>query len=174
MLDLPYPLRAAVVALVTATCLLVVTLSPDPAFPARVHELVLLGHLAALALGFGAVLAVDWHGLLWLLRRIELPELLTVTSRLSTPVWLGLTGLVATGALLSPDTDSALTRLKLVLVTLVTVNGLHAEAVHQALERASSSAEPLPLRLLLRGLAVGATSQVGWWGATVIGLMNTT
>jgi hypothetical protein len=148
--------------------------SPDPAFSARVHELVLLGHLAALALGFGAVLAVDWHGLLWLLRRIELPELLTVTSRLSTPVWLGLTGLVATGALLSPDADSSLTRLKLVLVTLVTVNGLHAEAVHQALERASSSAEPLPLRLLLRGLAVGAISQVGWWGATVIGLMNTT
>ena len=155
MLDLPYPVRATVVAVVATTC-------------------VLLGHLAALALGLGAVLAIDWHGLLWLLRRIELAELLTVTSRLTTPVWLGLTGLVASGALLSPDTDSPLTRLKLVLVALVTVNGLHAGAVHDALVRASATPGPLPVRLLARGLAVGAVSQLGWWGATTIGLLNTT
>jgi hypothetical protein len=172
MLDLPFPLRATVVALVTATCVLLVTVSPDPALPASAHQLLLFGHLAALALGLGAVLAIDWHGLLWLLRRIELPELLTVTSRLTTPVWMGLTGLVATGALLSPDTDSPLTQLKLLLVALVTFNGLHAGAVHNALLRAGGG--PLPRRLLARGLAVGAVSQVGWWGATVIGLLNTT
>jgi hypothetical protein len=51
MLDLPSHVRATLVALVTATCILVVTVSPDPAFSARAHELVLLGHLAALALG---------------------------------------------------------------------------------------------------------------------------
>lgn len=174
MLDLPHPLRVAVVALVTTTCLLVLALSPDPAFPTAVHDLLLLGHLAALAVGFGAVLAVDWHALLWLLRRIELTELLTVTTRLSTPIWLGLTGLVATGALLAPDTDSALTQLKLLLVAVVTVNGLHADTVHSALQRASTTAGPVPARLLLRGTAVGALSQTGWWGATAIGLLNTT
>jgi microcompartment protein CcmK/EutM len=172
MLDLPFPLRVTVVALVTATCVLLVTVSPDLALPAHAHELLLLGHLAALALGLGAVLAIDWHGLLWLLRRIDLPELLTVTSRLTTPVWMGLTGLVVTGALLSPDTDAPLTRLKLLLVGLVTFNGLHAGAVHSALLRAGAGT--LPRRLLARGLAVGAVSQVGWWGATVIGLLNTT
>ena len=174
MLDLPYPVRVTLVALVTTTCLLLVTVSPDLAVPADLHQLVLLGHLAALALGFGAVLAIDWHGLLWLLRRIELPELLTVTSRLTTPVWLGLTGLVATGALLSPDVDAPLTRLKLVLVAVVTVNGLQAGAVHAALERASAVSSALPKRLLVRGLAVGAVSQLGWWGATTIGFLNTT
>jgi hypothetical protein len=174
MLELSHHVRATVVALVLTTCLLLVTLSPELPVPARLHALVLLGHLAALALGLGAVLAIDWHGLLWLLRRIELAELLTVTSRLTTPVWLGLTGLVATGALLAPDVDAPATRLKLVLVTLVTVNGLHAGAVHDALLRASATSPVLPWRLLARGLAVGAVSQLGWWGATTIGLLNAT
>jgi microcompartment protein CcmK/EutM len=89
-------------------------------------------------------------------------------------VWLGLTGLVASGALLSPDTDSPLTRVKLVLVALVTVNGLHAGVLHAALDRAGASGAPLPRRLLVRGLAAGAVSQLGWWGATVIGMLNTT
>jgi hypothetical protein len=174
VLDLPFPLRATLVALVTTTCVLVLTVSPDLPVPADLHHLLLLGHLAALVVGLGAVLAIDWHGLLWLLRRIELAELLTVTSRLTTPVWAGLTGLVATGALLSPDTAAPLTRLKLVLVALVTVNGLHAGAVHDALLRASATGGRLPLPLLVRGLTVGAVSQLGWWGATVIGLLNST
>ena len=174
MLDLPYPVRATLVALVTTTCVLLVTVSPDLVLPAHLHQGVLLGHLAALTVGLGAVLAIDWHGLLWLLRRIELPELLTVTSRLTTPVWIGLTGLVATGSLLSPDVDAPLTRLKLVLVMLVTANGLHAGAVHDALLRASATSTSLPRRLLVRGLAVGAVSQLGWWGATTIGFLNAT
>jgi hypothetical protein len=174
VLDLSYSLRATLVALVTTTCCVLVAVPPELALPAHLHDVVLLGHLAALALGLGAVLAIDWHGLLWLLRRIELAELLTVTSRLTTPVWLGLTGLVASGALLSPDTDSPLTRLKLVLVALVTVNGLHAGALHGALQRAGASGAPLPRGLLLRGLAAGAVSQLGWWGATAIGMLNAT
>jgi hypothetical protein len=173
VLDLSYSVRATLVALVTTTCILLVTVAPELRVPADLHSLVLLAHLAALTVGLGAVLAIDWHGLLWLLRRIELPELLTVTSRLTTPVWLGLAGLVATGALLSPDTGSPLTRLKLALVALVAVNGLHAGALHDSLTRASRSGSPLPARLLARGLAAGAVSQLGWWGATTIGLLNT-
>ncbi len=92
-----------------------------------------------------------------------------MTSRLTTPVWLGVTGLVATGALLAPDVDAPAMRVKLVLVTLVTVNGLHADAVHDALLRASATSPALPRRLLARGLAVGAVSQLGWWGATGAG-----
>jgi len=174
MLELSHHVRATVVALVITTCVLLVTVSPELPVPARLHSLVLLGHLAALALGLGAVLAIDWHGLLWLLRRIELTELLTVTSRLTTPVWLGLTGLVATGALLAPDVDAPATRVKLVLVAVVTVNGLHAGSVHDALLRASAASSALPRRLLARGLAVGAVSQLGWWGATTIGFLNAT
>jgi hypothetical protein len=174
MLELSCKVRATLVALVTTCCVLLVTVSPDLPVPAHLRQVVLLGHLAALALGLGAVLAIDWHGLLWLLRRIELPELLTVTSRLTAPVWIGLTGLVATGSLLSPDVDSSLTRLKLVLVLVVTVNGLHAGAVHDALLQASATSRSLPRRLLARGMAVGAVSQLGWWGATTIGLLNAT
>ncbi len=119
MLELSHHVRATVVALVLTTCVLLVTLSPELPLPASLHSLVLLGHLAALALGLGAVLAIDWHGLLWLLRRIELPELLTVTSRLTTPVWIGLTGLVATGSLLSPDVAPSRLRHRSVMSTRV-------------------------------------------------------
>ena len=173
MLELPNPVRTTLVVLVVGTCVLLGTASPDVPVPAGLHSLVLLVHLASLAVGLGAVLAIDWHGLLWLLRRIDLTELLTVTSRLTTPVWAGLSGLVASGVLLSPDVDAPLTRLKLVLVVLVTLNGLQAGAVHEALLRAGATADRLPLRLLTRGLAVGAVSQVGWWGATTIGMLNT-
>ena len=162
--------EATVVVLALAVPLLLLTSAPPLVVPARVHDVVLRSHLAALALGFGAVLAVDWHGLLWLLRRIELGELLTVTTRLTTPIWLGLAGLVTTGALLDPDTGSTLTRLKIALVALVAVNGLHASAVHRALSARRGSA--VPRRLLVRALAVGGLSQLGWWGATVIGLLN--
>jgi hypothetical protein len=84
-------------------------------------------------------------------------------------VWIGLTGLVASGALLAPDTGAPLTRLKLALVALVALNGRYASHLHAALVR---SVTPVPRALLLRGLGVGAVSQLGWWGATVIGFLN--
>ena len=99
MLELPHAVRTTLVVLVVGTCVLLGTASPDVPVPAGLHSLVLLVHLASLAVGLGAVLAIDWHGLLWLLRRIDLTELLTVTSRLTTPVWAGLSGLVASGVL---------------------------------------------------------------------------
>ncbi len=56
MLELSHHLRVTVVALVLTTCVLLVALSPELPLPASLHSLVLLGHLAALALGLGAVL----------------------------------------------------------------------------------------------------------------------
>jgi hypothetical protein len=149
-----------------------VALSPRIALPAAAHDAVLLVHLAALVLGFGAVLAVDWHGALWLLRRLPLEELLAVTGRLTAAIWVGLGALVATGALLSPDLGSPAARIKLTLVAVAAANGVHASRVHAALSRAARRGGAVPTRLLVRGLVTGGVSQAAWWGATVIGFLT--
>ncbi len=128
-------------------------------------------HLVALVVGFGAVIAVDWFALLWLLGRRSLPELTNVASAAHLPIWLGLLGLVLSGALLRPDLTATLTWIKLGLVLLVTLNGLHAYAVGERLLRSVTGNVP---RGLLRHAGATATiSQLGWWGAMVIGFINT-
>ena len=90
------------------------------------RDAALFVHLVSLVTGFGSVLAVDWHGTLWLLGRASLSEVVTLSERLAVPIWAGFGGLVASGTLLAPDTSAPLTRAKLVLVTVLAVNGLSA------------------------------------------------
>lgn len=72
---------ALVISLVVLAAGLLVLAPSSLAVPAAAHGPVLLAHLAALTLGFGAVLAIDWHGLLWARQRVPLIELLSVTAR---------------------------------------------------------------------------------------------
>ncbi|MCA1677009.1 MAG: hypothetical protein LC799_34135, partial [Actinobacteria bacterium] len=127
-------------------------------------------HLIALIISFGAVLAVDWFALLWLLGRQSLVDLSKVSAAAHLPIWLGLLGLVLSGALLRPDLSQPLTWLKLVLVLLVTLNGLHAYAIGERL--AQFQAGTVPRWLLRRAVGAASVSQLGWWGATVIGFLN--
>lgn len=134
------------------------------------HEVALFVHLACLVLGFGAVLTIDWVGLLWMTRRRRLVDVLQVAGSATLPIWLGLAGLVVSGALLSPDASSPITWLKLTLVLLIGWNGLHVAAVHQQMVRLGGQAPGR--RLLLRGSASAMVSQMGWWGAVLIGFLN--
>ncbi|MFJ6936517.1 hypothetical protein [Streptomyces sp. NPDC101132] len=130
------------------------------------HEAALFVHLASLVLGFGAVLAADWYGGLWLLGRCSLDEALAVIGRLHAPIWAGLAGLVASGFMLHPDLGSPLTRAKLVMVALLTVNGLQAGLLTRRL------ASPGRGVLIWAG-ATGLVSQLCWWGSVVVGFLNT-
>lgn len=165
---------AGLLAVLTLTsCLWASThLHPDPAL----HTAALFVHLASMALGFGAVLVIDYYGLLWLTGRCTLAEALTTADRLHTPVWAGLAGLVGSGALLHPDLGSALTRTKLALVLVLTLNGLQARILARHLARPTASAHPkapaLRPRTLLWGAATAAVSQICWWGAVAIGFLN--
>lgn len=133
------------------------------------HDVALFGHLASLVLGFGAVLAVDWVGLLWVLGRRDLSDVLRTAADAHLPIWVGYAGLVATGVLLEPDLDSVATRAKLVLVLAVGWNGVAATTL-----RAPLAAAPLgrSRALLVRSLVSVAVSQVGWWGAMAVGFLN--
>ena len=162
----PLTLAAVAVTLIWAAT---VWAAPHIEVASAVHRLALFCHLAALVVGFGAVLTVDWLGLKWMLGRIDLSALLRTAHDTHLLIWLGLAGLAATGVLLSPDTSAPLTRLKLVAVLIVALNGLYVGRLHGQL--AGCAGRP-PTRLLLRGAAAALTSQVCWWTATTVGFLS--
>lgn len=161
---------AALVAAIFAVWLAVFLAAPRVHTDLTVHRAALFLHLAALVLGFGAVLTVDWFGLMWILRRHSLDTVLNVAQVAHVPIWLGLFGLVATGMVLTPDTSRPLTVLKLVAVLAVAINGLYARHVQRRMSALDGA--PPPRSLLVRGAAAVAISQTGWWIATVVGFIN--
>ncbi|MFF7726987.1 hypothetical protein [Streptomyces sp. NPDC008001] len=137
---------------------------------ATLHTAALFVHLSSLVLGFGAVLVADYYGLLWMTGRCTLKEALGSAGRLHTPIWAGLVGLVASGMLLHPNPSATLTSVKLVLVLLLSLNGLQAGVLNRRMAE-QPSASPSP-RILAWGGATAVVSQVCWWGAVVIGFLN--
>lgn len=134
------------------------------------HDAALFGHLASLVVGFGAVLAVDWVALLWLLRQRTLADVLATAGNAHLPIWAGYAGLVLTGMFLGPDLSSLLTWTKLGLVILIGWNGVVAMSLMTPLSRV---VEPSTMsRLHLASGASAALSQAGWWGAMAIGFLN--
>jgi hypothetical protein len=134
------------------------------------HEIALFAHLACLVVSFGAVLTVDWVAALWMGGRRNLSDVLNAAANVTVPIWLGLAGLVISGMLLDPDSSVPLTWIKLALVLVVGLNGLHALGVHQQMMRFADRTPPR--RLLMRGSITATVSQIGWWGAVVIGFLN--
>ncbi|MGW7378707.1 hypothetical protein [Streptomyces sp. NPDC054794] len=139
----------------------------DPAL----HTVALFVHLASLVLGFGAVLMADYYALLFLTGRCALRDALGSTAHLHVPIWTGLAGLVASGVMLQPDLDSPLTRVKSVLVLVLTLNGLQAGLLNRRMAQRATAAVLAP-RFLGWGTATALVSQVCWWGAVVIGFRN--
>ncbi|WP_327327536.1 hypothetical protein OG735_37160 [Streptomyces sp. NBC_01210] len=137
---------------------------------ATLHTAALFAHLACLVLGFGAVLAIDYYGALWLMGRKTLREVLDFTAPLHTLVWAGLFGLLLSGAFLHPDITSPLTCVKLGLVLILSLNGVQAGALHRRLR--TLGGRPDGRSLLVRGAATAFASQATWWGAVVIGFLN--
>ncbi|WP_285484826.1 hypothetical protein [Amycolatopsis sp. NBRC 101858] len=135
------------------------------------HDIALFAHLASLILGFGAVLVADYFFALWAFGRVPFAEAVRSASRLHLLVWGGLTGLVASGALLSPNLGSPATIVKLCLVGVLAVNGVHATVLGNRMALADG---PVSFRLLVRGGLTTAVSQLCWWGAVVIGFLNAT
>ncbi|MFE5754606.1 hypothetical protein ACFQ7M_35765 [Streptomyces massasporeus] len=135
-----------------------------------VRTVALFLHLGALVLGLGSVLTIDYYGMLWLLGRRSLRQSLEFAGPLHVPVWTGLAGLVLSGIVLDPDPRAPLTRVKLVLVLLIALNGVHAQALHRTLGDHVGACPPR--RLLVRGVISAVLSQLGWWGAVTLGFLN--
>lgn len=156
-------------ALVVAAWAAVVVVAPQVRLAEPVPSLALFAHLSSLLLGFGAVLLVDWFGLLWLARRRTLADVLRTAKGAHVPTWLGFTGLLVSGALLAPAA-SPLTSVKLAAVLTVGLNGVLAGALLTRLSRYED--RPLPTGLLVRAGLATTLSQAAWWTAVVIGYLN--
>jgi hypothetical protein len=137
--------------------------------PAGVHEVALVGHLAALVVGFGAVLAVDWIGLQWLRRRARLVDVLAAAvevddADLARPGRADRDrGAAESGPDEPADADQA---------PPGRARWRQRAYVHRLHPRLARAGEAPPVALLLRGVASTTVSQLCWWGATVIGFLN--
>jgi hypothetical protein len=139
--------------------------------PLWLRSIALFGHLAALIVGLGSVLGVDYFGMLWLLRRIGLQAMLLQAHRMGPMIWCGLAGLVVTGAVLHPQLTVPLIMVKMISVIGISVVGILALATKRAMMRA---APRVPPRLMLRGLVLTAASQAFWWTAVLVGFLTAT
>jgi hypothetical protein len=137
--------------------------------PHWVQVAALFVHLISLVVGFGSVLAVDWYGLLSLTRRVTIGDVLLTAERMTPLIWIGLTGLTISGALLKPDLNSWLVVLKLGCVLGVGIVGVLALSTSRLMERQM----PAPSRSLIRrGMVLAGASQTFWWTAVVIGFIT--
>lgn len=146
-------------------------LSPPPV----IHLVALALHLASVIVGLGAALMVEYQGILWTTGRQGVRDLEHVERFTSPVVWLGILGLLASGALLEPDLAHPLTAIKLAAVLVVACNGVGVTRLTRELARVPASApfRSLPLRLRMWCMGSAATSQLAWWTAVIVGMLNT-
>ena len=173
--DQPAPLLSPTVLLlsaagaVSAVWAAAIWLSLHVEADATLTSVALFAHLSALVAGFGAVLVVDWCGLLWMLGKRRLIDVVNLAHTCHAVIWLGLAGLTLSGALLNPDLTALRTQLKLGVVLMLGLNGVQAIALQRRLDALVGAP---PQRLLLRSTLSAGLSQAGWWTATVIGFLT--
>jgi hypothetical protein len=163
----PSEARLLGVVIVTIVGLIFLSTLVDP--PHWLQIVALFIHLISLVVGFGSVLAVDWYGLLSLSRRVTIGDVLLTAERMTPLIWIGLTGLTMSGALLQPDLKSWFVVVKLCCVLGVGIVGVLALSTSRLMERQM----PAPSRALVhRGMVLAGASQTFWWTAVVIGFVT--
>jgi len=125
-------------------------------------------HLVSLIVGFGAVVVIDTVGLLWLRKKVKLAFVTQVAGITQRLIWIGWFGLVISGTVLLglkgwPLSD--LTKLKLFLVAMLGANGIFLHFIKKEFELGRVPLGRMTLATII--------SQIGWWGAMIIGFLNT-
>lgn len=135
--------------------------------------ILLFVHLGGLVLGFGSVLVTDLYGTLWLAGRQPYRQVVTVGAVTEKFVWVGWTIMVAAGIpllVIKGEVDN-LMLIKLFFVALIGLNGLALSRVqHRAAD--FGAGDELPSRFIVWSALSLFVSQVGWWGAVLIGFLH--
>ncbi len=133
-------------------------------------------HDLFLVLAFGSIILVDWHGFLWFIGKRELAETIRLDGAATPLIWIGLAGLLATGAFLGPHLNNPMTELKLGAVLVLSLNGIMLIPLTRRLARLPAKAAFMDLmpgqRIHLLSCLV--ISQLCWWTAIIIGFVNAT
>jgi hypothetical protein len=144
--------------------------------PDWLHLPVLFMHLVSLVVGLGAVLMIEWHALLWATGWGHVRELRQADRTLILPIWVGLGGLLLSGALLQPHLDHPWTIVKLVAVLVLSLNGVALTRWTRDLARVPVKARfgALPTKVRIGFMSSAIVSQIAWWTAVFIGMVNAT
>lgn len=163
-------------AAVTVGWAIALALSPFLEASGVLHDLALGGHLIGMVVGFGAVLLVDWHGLVWLSGLRTFRDSLRIGEAAHPLVWMGLLLILVTGAFLGPDLDQPTTWVKQLAVLALVNNGVAVRRLGARLSllkpRIHSIAE-LPQRHRVAMILTLTVSQVAWWTAAIVGFLET-
>ena len=130
-------------------------------------------HIVSLVVGFGAVIVIDAVGLLWVRGRVPARRLLNVAEITQKIIWIGWSGLIISGfvMLYLKGFVDALTTIKIFLVAMIGINGLALHFIKKALHGIARY-ESVPPALKYHVVLFSIVSQLGWWGAIVIGFMH--
>ncbi|MFD1211070.1 hypothetical protein ACFQ36_03305 [Arthrobacter sp. GCM10027362] len=140
------------------------------------HRVGLACHIIALVLSFGAILIVDWVGLLWLLGKRDIHDTRRLEAAAQPLIWGGLAVLLASGAMIKPDITNPLTQAKLLCVLILMLNGIALAPAMRRLRAlpAGTHFRSVAVRLRIRILTALSISQCCWWTAIIVGLVNST
>ena len=130
-------------------------------------------HVISFIVGFGSVILVDTFGLLFLFKRIKLSLVNQVANVATKLIWLGLTGLIISGSVLIYHKGfiDELTWIKLFFVAMLACNGVFLGYLKKSTEKFSDTDTLPPIIMFRTGLA-STISQLGWWGAIIIGFVH--
>lgn len=137
------------------------------------YHIFLFIHLISLVVGFGAVVVIDTCGFLWLIKKIKL-SFVEKVARITQPlIWTGWSFLVLSGIplIIMKGTISGLTTIKIFLVLLLGLNGLYLHIIKKGLKGVTNN-DNIPKILKFRITFATTISQIGWWGAIIIGFLN--
>lgn len=130
-------------------------------------------HIISLITGFGAVIVIDFFGLMWMTKKVPLSQVNQTAHITQRLIWIGWTGLVlsGTGMIILKGYIDNLTAIKLFLVALLGLNGIFLHIIKKSLEGHNENL-PLPAQALFRITLASTISQFGWWGAIIIGFLH--
>lgn len=162
--------------LVSAIWLLVLVTSQVVEVTGVWHDLALAGHLVGIVVGLGAVLLVDWHGLVWLSGLRTFRDALRLGEAAHPLVWMGLSLILVTGAFLGPDLGEPTAWAKQLAVLVLVNNGVAVRRLGARLSLLRpriTGIRELPPRHRTAMLLTLAVSQLGWWTAAAVGYLET-
>lgn len=139
------------------------------------QSILLFGHIVFAIVGFGAVIVIDTFGMFWLLKwkGVTIPLINKVARITQLLIWTGWFGLVATGIplVILKGGVSNLAKIKIFFVFMLGLNGIFLHLIKGSTEKLGEN-DAVPAIVKFRIGLASTISQLGWWGALIIGFSN--